>query len=62
MDTKAIFKHNAAIESRQIMKTSIAAFFFYKHMKFWNQASLCLAIYGLKAHILLNFQSAGLPV
>jgi len=28
---------------------------FYKHMKFWNQARLCLAINDFKAHIMLNF-------
>jgi len=39
-------------------------FFFYKHIKFRNQAWLCLAIYDFEARILLSlcltFQ--GLPV
>jgi len=30
-------------------------FFFYKHMKFRNQARLCLAIHDFKARIMLNF-------
>jgi len=29
--------------------------FFYKHMKFRNQAWLCLAIYDFEAHLMLNF-------
>jgi len=28
--------------------------FFYKDMKFWNQARLCLAIYHFEAHIMLS--------
>jgi len=28
--------------------------FFYKHIKFCNQAQLCLAIYGFEAHIMLS--------
>jgi len=28
--------------------------FFYKHMKFRNQARLCLAIYEFKVRIMLN--------
>jgi len=28
--------------------------FFYKHMKFWNQARLCLAIYDFEARITLS--------
>jgi len=30
-------------------------FLFNKHMKFWIQARLCLAIYDFEACILLNF-------
>jgi len=30
-------------------------FFFYKQMKFRNQAQLCLAIFGVEAHIMLSF-------
>jgi len=29
--------------------------FFYKHMKFWIRARLCLAIYDFEVHIMLNF-------
>jgi len=29
--------------------------FFYKHMKFWNQARLCIAVIDFEAHIMLNF-------
>jgi len=38
--------------------------FFYKHMKFRNQAWLCLSIYDFEPHIMLSltFQNAGLPV
>jgi len=39
-------------------------FIFYKHMKFRNQARLCLAIYDFVVHITLSlcltFQGAGL--
>jgi len=41
-------------------------FFYYKRMKFWNHAQLCLAMYDLEAHIMLSlcptFQDAGLLV
>jgi len=40
--------------------------FFYKHMKFLNQARLCLAVSDFEAHVILSlcltFQGAGLPV
>jgi len=40
--------------------------FFEKHMKFWNQARLCLAIHDFEAQIMLSlcltFQGTGLPV
>jgi len=29
--------------------------FFYKHMKFRNQARLCLAVSDFEAYIILNF-------
>jgi len=39
---------------------------FYKHMKFWIQARLCLAIYDFEVLIMLNlclaFQGTRLPV
>jgi len=39
--------------------------FFYKHMKFWDQARLCLAIYNLEVRIMLSlcltFQGTELP-
>jgi len=41
-------------------------FFFYKHMKFQNQARLCSVIYDFEARIMLSlcltFQGTGLPV
>jgi len=41
-------------------------FIFYKHMKFWIQAQLCLAVYDFEARIMLSlcltFQGARLPV
>jgi len=41
-------------------------FFFYKHMKFRNQARLCLTIYDFEARIMLSlcltFQGNRLPV
>jgi len=35
---------------------------FYKHMKFRNQARLCLAITILRFTLCLTFQGVGLPV
>jgi len=35
--------------------------FFYQHMKFRNQARLCLAIYDFEAHIMLNFSRCWTP-
>jgi len=29
-------------------------FFFYKHMKFRNQARLCFAVFNFEAHIMLS--------
>jgi len=41
------------------------ACFSYKHMKFWNQARLCLEIYNFDARIMLSlcltFQGTRLP-
>jgi len=47
----------------EIQLTDTLHDFFYKHMKFRNQARLCLAIYDFEAHIMLSltFQGAGLP-
>jgi len=40
--------------------------FFYKHMKFRNQARLCLAVFDFKAYSMLSlcltFQGTRLPV
>jgi len=36
--------------------------FFYKHMKFQNQARLCLAVSILRLTLCLTFQGAELPV
>jgi len=40
--------------------------FFFKHMKFWNQARFCLGVFDFEAHIMLSccltFQGGGLAV
>jgi len=47
-------------------KKQLLYMFFYKHMKFWNQAQLRLAVFDFVAHIMLSLfltsQGAGLPL
>jgi len=41
--------------ARTIHQIRYYMFFYYKHMKFWIQARLCVAIYNFEACIMLNF-------
>jgi len=55
-----------ASSERSFVRNIFRYMFFYKHMKFRNQARLCLAVSDFEAHIMpslyLTFQGTGLPV